>query len=26
LLANLRDQFPANPLFAQEIARLDSGR
>jgi hypothetical protein len=25
LLANLRDQFPANPLFAQEIARLDSG-
>ncbi len=26
LLATLRDQFPANPLFAQEIARLDSGR
>jgi hypothetical protein len=26
LLASLRDQFPANPLFAQEIARLDSGR
>src|SRR6266849_4006787 len=26
LLANLRDEFPANPLFAQEIARLDSGR
>ena len=25
LLSNLRDQFPANPLFAQEIARLDSG-
>jgi hypothetical protein len=25
LLANLRDQFPANPLFAEEIARLDSG-
>lgn len=25
LLANLRDQFPSNPLFAQEIARLDSG-
>jgi hypothetical protein len=25
LLASLRDQFPANPLFAQEIARLDSG-
>ena len=25
LLTNLRDQFPANPLFAQEIARLDSG-
>jgi hypothetical protein len=24
LLANLRDEFPANPLFAQEIARLDS--
>jgi hypothetical protein len=26
LLASLRDQFPANPLFAEEIARLDSGR
>ena len=26
LLASLRDQFPANPLFAQEIARLDSER
>jgi hypothetical protein len=26
LLASLRDQFPANPLFAQEIARLDSIR
>lgn len=26
LLASLRDQFPANPLFAQEIARLDSGQ
>jgi hypothetical protein len=25
LLASLRDQFPSNPLFAQEIARLDSG-
>ncbi len=24
LLTNLREQFPANPLFAQEIARLDS--
>jgi hypothetical protein len=24
LLASLRDQFPANPLFAEEIARLDS--
>jgi hypothetical protein len=24
LLASLRDQFPANPLFAQEIARLDA--
>jgi len=23
LLAGLRDQFPANPLFAREIARLD---
>jgi hypothetical protein len=23
LLASLRDEFPANPLFAQEIARLD---
>ncbi len=26
LLASLRDQFPANPLFAQEIARLDSSK
>ena len=26
LLASLRDQFPANPLFAKEIARLDSGQ
>ena len=26
LLASLRDQFPANPLFAKEIARLDSNR
>lgn len=26
LLASLRNQFPANPLFAQEIARLDSAR
>jgi hypothetical protein len=26
LLASLRDQFPANPLFAQEIARLDSNQ
>lgn len=25
LLASLRDQFPSNPLFAEEIARLDSG-
>jgi len=24
LLASLRDQFPSNPLFAQEIARLDA--
>ena len=24
LLASLRQEFPANPLFAQEIARLDS--
>jgi hypothetical protein len=24
LLATLRDEFPANPLFPQEIARLDS--
>src|SRR5947208_3512951 len=24
LLASLRDQFPSNPLFPQEIARLDS--
>src|SRR5216683_231080 len=26
LLAGLRDKFPTNPLFALEIARLDSGR
>jgi len=26
LLASLEAQFPANPLFAEEIARLDSGR
>ena len=26
LLASLRDEFPANPLFAQEIARLDESR
>ena len=26
LLTSLRDQYPGNPLFAQEIARLDSGR
>jgi hypothetical protein len=26
LLATLRDQFPTNPLFAQEIARIDSGQ
>jgi hypothetical protein len=25
LLASLREEFPSNPLFAQEIARLDSG-
>ncbi len=25
LLAGLRDQFPANPLFAREIARIDAG-
>ena len=25
LLASLRDQFPRNPLFASEIARLDAG-
>lgn len=24
LLASLREQFPANPLFAQELARLDA--
>jgi hypothetical protein len=24
LLASLREQFPSNPLFAEEIARLDS--
>ena len=23
LLAGLRDQFPANPLFSREIARID---
>jgi hypothetical protein len=26
LLASLREQFPANPLFAQEIAKLESVR
>jgi hypothetical protein len=26
LLAQLHDEFPANPLFPQEIARLDAGR
>jgi fructose-1,6-bisphosphatase/inositol monophosphatase family enzyme len=26
LLASLREEFPANPLFSEEIARLDSGR
>jgi hypothetical protein len=26
LLGNLRDQFPSNPLFAREIAKLDAGR
>lgn len=26
LLASLRNQYPANPLFAEEIARLDSAR
>jgi hypothetical protein len=25
LLASLRDEFPQNPLFAREIARLDAG-
>jgi len=25
VLASLRDEFPSNPLFAREIARLDSG-
>jgi hypothetical protein len=25
LLAELRDEFPSNPLFGREIARLDSG-
>jgi len=25
ILASLRDEFPGNPLFAREIARLDSG-
>jgi hypothetical protein len=24
LLVSLRDEFPRNPLFAQEIARLDT--
>lgn len=26
LLANLRDEYPTNPLFAKEIARLDENR
>ena len=26
LLSQLHDEFPANPLFPQEIARLDAGR
>ena len=26
VLVSLRDQFPANPLFAQEIAKLDASR
>ena len=26
VLASLRDEFPTNPLFAREIARLDSGQ
>jgi len=26
LLAQLHDEFPANPLFPQELARLDQGR
>jgi len=26
ILASLREQFPANPLFAQEIAKLDAKR
>jgi hypothetical protein len=26
LLAGLRDEFPKNPLFAREIARLDGGQ
>jgi len=26
LLAQLHDEFPANPLFPQEMARLDKGR
>jgi hypothetical protein len=26
LLASLRDDFPKNPLFAREIARIDSGQ
>jgi predicted Zn-dependent protease len=25
LLSQLRDEFPGNPLFTQEIARLDTG-
>lgn len=26
ILASLRDQFPANPLFAQEMAKLDAAK
>jgi hypothetical protein len=26
ILASLRDEFPSNPLFAKEIARLDTNR
>jgi hypothetical protein len=26
LLAQLHDEFPANPLFPQEMARLDKGK